>query len=79
MIFEAEQPGSVTVHVHVHDKSLKKIRPARIVLYCVMIGIVLFTALPLIYMISTAFKPMQELFFVPAGVFCAKSYDKKLL
>ena len=50
-------------------KAIKKIRPARVVLYCVMIGLVLFTALPLIYMVATAFKPMQELFLFPPTFF----------
>lgn len=33
--------------------------------YSFMIGLVAFTALPLIYMVSTAFKPIDELFIYP--------------
>lgn len=36
-----------------------------IILYSFMIALVGFTVLPLIYMISTAFKPMDELFIFP--------------
>ena len=37
----------------------------RLLLYAVMILLVLFTALPLIYLVSTAFKPLHELFAFP--------------
>ncbi len=42
-----------------------KIMPGRIVLYTFMLLLVGFTALPLIYMVSTAFKPLDELFLFP--------------
>ena len=40
-----------------------------IAVYLLMICLVLFTALPLIYMISTAFKPIDELFIFPPRFF----------
>ncbi len=42
-----------------------KITPAWLFIYIVMIGLVAFTALPLVYMVSTAFKPIDELFIFP--------------
>lgn len=36
-----------------------------LLIYLCMIGLVSFTALPLVYMISTAFKPLDELFLFP--------------
>lgn len=48
-------------------KSRKRIKivPSQVCLYLFMLALVLFTALPLIYMVSTAFKPMDELFLFP--------------
>lgn len=40
-----------------------------IFVYAIMIALVAFTALPLIYVISTAFKPMDELFVYPPRFF----------
>ena len=37
----------------------------RVLLYASMIALVGFTALPIIYMVSTAFKPLDELFLYP--------------
>jgi ABC-type glycerol-3-phosphate transport system permease component len=42
-----------------------RFKPATILLYACMLGLVAFTALPLIYMVSTAFKPLDELFLYP--------------
>ncbi len=42
-----------------------KIKISMVLLYIVMIALVAFTALPLVYVISTAFKPMEELFLFP--------------
>ena len=42
---------------------------SRVLLYVVMIALVCFTALPLIYLISTAFKPLDELFIYPPQFF----------
>lgn len=42
------------------------------VVYLLMGGLVLFTSLPLIYMISTAFKPYDELFLYPPRFFVRK-------
>ena len=41
---------------------LKKIRGSRVLLYLFVIALVSFTALPLIYVICTAFKPIDELY-----------------
>ena len=38
---------------------------SRVLLYLVMLALVAFTALPLVYLVSTAFKPMDELFLYP--------------
>jgi len=43
-----------------------------LVVYLLMGGLVLFTSLPLIYMISTAFKPYDELFLYPPRFFVRK-------
>jgi len=37
----------------------------KVFIYIIMIGLVTFTAMPLIYVISTAFKPFDELFLYP--------------
>ncbi len=42
-----------------------RITPSWVVIYIIMIALVAFTALPLIYMVSTAFKPIDELFIFP--------------
>jgi ABC-type glycerol-3-phosphate transport system permease component len=39
--------------------------PSWVVIYVAMFGLVAFTALPLIYVVSTAFKPIDELFLFP--------------
>jgi ABC-type glycerol-3-phosphate transport system permease component len=44
---------------------IKRIRMSQILLYIVMIALVIFTAAPIIYVISTAFKPLDELFIYP--------------
>ena len=43
--------------------------PAWIVIYILMLGLVAFTALPLVYVVSTAFKPIDELFLFPPRFF----------
>jgi len=50
-------------------KKIKKITPGWLLLYTFMVLLVGFTALPLIYMISTAFKPIDELFLFPPRYF----------
>ncbi len=49
--------------------SIKKIKPGQVMLYLMVIALVSFTALPLIYVISTAFKPIDELFVFPPRFF----------
>ncbi len=41
----------------------------KILLYAVMLCLVAFTSLPLLYLVSTAFKPMDELFLFPPRFF----------
>lgn len=41
----------------------------RVLLYLVMIGLVCFTVLPLIMLVTTAFKPLDELFVYPPTIF----------
>lgn len=42
-----------------------KLNFPRILLYVFMIAFVVFTALPLVYVVSTAFKPLHELYYFP--------------
>lgn len=52
--------------VHVGRKVLKLyLTPSWIVVYLLMLVLVAFTSLPIIYVISTAFKPLNELFLFP--------------
>ena len=46
-----------------------RIRPGWTITYIIMIGLVIFTALPLVYLVSTAFKPLDELFAYPPQFF----------
>lgn len=50
-------------------KKIKKITFGWVILYVFMILLVFVTALPLIYMINTAFKPLDELFLFPPRYF----------
>lgn len=50
-------------------RRLKKINITWVIIYLFMFAMVLFSALPLIYMISTAFKPIDELFVFPPRFF----------
>lgn len=49
--------------------TLRKLSIKKLILYVFMIGLVMFTSLPLIYVVSTAFKPMNELFIFPPTFF----------
>lgn len=49
---------------------------ARVLLYLVMILLVCFTVIPLIYLVSTAFKPLDELFKYPPEYFVRKPTTK---
>lgn len=44
-----------------------------IIVYIFMILLVLLSALPLIYMVSTAFKPLPRIVFISADFFYKKS------
>ncbi len=51
--------------VRIAGRRIFVFRPSHILLYLILIALVCFTSLPLIYVISTAFKPMDELFLFP--------------
>lgn len=53
----------------VFKRSASSIKSAKMILYLFVTGLVCFTALPLVYMISTAFKPIEELFVYPPRFF----------
>ncbi|HIZ19795.1 MAG TPA: carbohydrate ABC transporter permease [Firmicutes bacterium] len=48
---------------------VRGLRFSRLVLYVVMLALVLFTSLPLIYVVCTAFKPINELYIFPPQFF----------
>lgn len=48
---------------------LKKIKTSRVLLYIFVILMVCFTALPLVYVVTTAFKPLSELYLFPPKFF----------
>lgn len=50
-------------------RKIKKIKPSRVLLYLFIIALVSFTALPIVYVVSTAFKPLDELFLFPPRFF----------
>lgn len=54
------------------DNKTIVITPSKVMLYLIMTSLVCFTALPLVYVISTAFKPMDELFLFPPRFFVQK-------
>ncbi len=47
----------------------KKITVSRILVYVFMLALVAFTALPLVYVVVSAFKPLDELFIFPPRFF----------
>ena len=57
--------GTMVIKIGLGSKRSVKIKPSSVLLYMVMITLVAFTALPIIYVISTAFKPLDELFLFP--------------
>lgn len=50
-------------------KKTLKIRPAAVLGFLCLLALLAFTSLPLIYLICTAFKPMDELFVYPPQFF----------
>lgn len=48
---------------------IQKVTFSRVLLYLFMLALVVFTALPLIYVVSTAFKPLHEMFIYPPTFF----------
>jgi ABC-type glycerol-3-phosphate transport system permease component len=62
---QQKQLTHVTVFRNHLISSIHRIQISRIILYIFMIGLVVFTSLPLIYVICTAFKPLNELFIYP--------------
>lgn len=57
-------------------KKYKRITAGGVFVYIVMITLVAFTAMPLIYVVSTAFKPMDELFIYPPRFLVRKPTTK---
>ncbi|MCI8361393.1 MAG: carbohydrate ABC transporter permease [Clostridiales bacterium] len=55
--------------IKVRKFSWRKITPGRVIFYLIMIALAVFFLLPLIYMICTAFKPLDELFLFPPRFF----------
>ena len=55
--------------IKVRKFSWKKITFGRVLFYLIMIALALFFLLPLIYMVCTAFKPLDELFLFPPTFF----------
>ena len=51
--------------IKAHKFSLKKVTPGKVVYYIFMIAFAAFMLLPLLYMVTTAFKPLDELFLFP--------------
>ncbi|MBP5153349.1 MAG: carbohydrate ABC transporter permease [Lachnospiraceae bacterium] len=49
---------------------------SKVLLYLVMLALVCFTALPLVYLVSTAFKPLDELFVYPPRFFVHRPTTK---
>lgn len=49
---------------------------ARVALYVIMLCLVAFTVLPLVYLVSTAFKPLDELFLYPPRFFVSNPTTK---
>lgn len=50
-------------------RKVKRIKLSRVFLYLFMLILVAFTSLPIIYTVSTAFKPIDELFKFPPQFF----------
>ncbi len=57
------------IKIKLHHNDAVRISPSKVALYIVMILLVAFTALPLIYVISTAFKPIDEILRFPPRFF----------
>lgn len=50
-------------------RKLPKIKPGRVGIYVFLIALVAFTAMPLIYLVSSAFKPLYEIYAFPPKYF----------
>lgn len=59
------------IHIHLGKLSIR-LSVSRILVYLLVILLVCFTALPLIYVVSTAFKPLDELLRFPPIFFVRK-------
>lgn len=56
------------VHLKIFNKRIR-ITPSKVILMIFMLALVAFTAMPLIYLLCTAFKPLEELFAYPPRFF----------
>lgn len=52
-----------------YTRRYEKVTAANVILHIFMVAMVFFTSLPLVYMVSTAFKPLEELFIFPPRYF----------
>lgn len=69
MLFLANVSGH---SVRFRGKYLFTIKPASIILIAVLTLLVVFTALPLVYLVVTAFKPIDELYLFPPTFFTSR-------
>lgn len=59
-------------HISISNKAYRAVRKisfSRVLLHIIMLLLVAFTSLPLVYVVSTAFKPLNELFIFPPTFF----------
>lgn len=58
--------------LRIRGKKIITVKPAKCVLFVILLAFVCFTALPLIYMVSQALKPLDELYLFPPTFFTSK-------
>ncbi len=75
---ELQRAKRIRTHAPLRRR-VHKIRAPWVIVYILMILLVCFTALPLVYMVNTAFKPMQELFVFPPNFFVRNPTTKNFV
>lgn len=58
--------------LRIKGKKIFTVKPAKCILFIILIAFVCFTALPLVYMVSQALKPLDELYLFPPTFFTSK-------
>lgn len=58
--------------LRIAGRKIITIKPAKCVLFIILLAFVCFTALPLVYMVSQALKPLDELYLFPPTFFTSK-------